>query len=225
MSTTSVKSGVIDMLSILSGSFAHFRARSASITNLLFLISPMRNTSDFSKLIFRPDTSENSRNVCKIVLIDSSLNSVNSCVSSAYCNILYSLLPAWMLFIFILWYVCIARISAHKMKRYGDRGQPCRTPRPKLKYWAFYIGVAYLNPLFYIVWETKILQTFEYKWPFQFIKCFFKVYWYLENGDLLSLWCMMSKIVTIFCPMCRPFKNPVWSWSIIRSATSFAKIL
>ena len=134
LSTTSVKFGVIDMPSILSGSFVHLRARSVSVTKLLFLISPMRNTSNFSKLILRPDTSENLLNVCKIALIDSSLNSVNNCVSSAYCNILYSLLHACIPFIFLLWRVCIARISAHKMKRYGDKGQPCRTPRPRLKY-------------------------------------------------------------------------------------------
>ena len=59
LSTVSVKFDVIDMLSILDGSFVHLRARSVSITKLLFLISPMRNTFDFSKLILRPDTSEN----------------------------------------------------------------------------------------------------------------------------------------------------------------------
>ena len=99
LSITSVKFGVIDVPSILSGSFLHLRARSVSITKLLFLISPMRNTSDFSKLILRPDTSENLLNVCKIALI-ALLNSVNNCVSSAYCNILYFLLPACMPFIF-----------------------------------------------------------------------------------------------------------------------------
>ena len=79
------------MPSILSGSVVHLRARSVYITKLLFFISQMSNTSDFSKLILRPGTSENLLNVCKIALIDSSLNSVNNCVSSAYCNILYFL--------------------------------------------------------------------------------------------------------------------------------------
>ena len=90
------------MPSILSGSFVHLRAISVSITKLLFLISPMRNTSAFSKLILRPDTSENLLNVCKIALIGSLLNSVNNCVSSACCNIFYSLLPACMPFIFFI---------------------------------------------------------------------------------------------------------------------------
>ena len=100
--TTSAKFGVIDTPSILSGSFVHLRAISVSITKLLFLISSMRNTSDFSKLILRTDTSENLLNVCKIALIDSSLNSVNNYVSSAYCNILHSLLPACMPFSFFI---------------------------------------------------------------------------------------------------------------------------
>ena len=113
LSTTSVKFGVIDMSSILSGSFVHLRARSVSITKLLFLISPMRNTSDFSKLILRPDTSENLLNVCKIAVIDSSLNSVNNWVSSAYCKIFYSLLPACMPFIFFYYDVSALQEFLH----------------------------------------------------------------------------------------------------------------
>ena len=97
MPTTSAKFGVIDMPSILSGSFVHLRAISVSITKLLFLISSMRNTSDFSKLILRPDTSENLLNVCKIALIDSSLNSVNNYV---ICILQYFILPASCLYAF-----------------------------------------------------------------------------------------------------------------------------
>ena len=129
LSTTSVKFGVIDMPGTLSGSVVHFRARSVSIIKLLFPMSPMRNTSDFSKLILRPHTSDNLLNVCKIALIDSSLNSVKNL---GHLHIAIFDTPASCLYAF--WTSLQSDISAHKMKRYGDKGQPCRTPRPRLKY-------------------------------------------------------------------------------------------
>ena len=54
-------------------------------------------------------------------------------VSSAYCDITYVLLFISIPLIFVLFFILIASISAHKRNIYGEIGSPCLQPRSSLK--------------------------------------------------------------------------------------------
>jgi hypothetical protein len=51
-------------------------------------------------------------------------------VSSANCDNLCSILVTFIPPIFVLPRILMAKISARKIKRYGDNGSPCLQPRP-----------------------------------------------------------------------------------------------
>ena len=93
---------------------------------------PIGNISVLSKLSLRPEKSEKNLNSAILLLTDSKLER-NKVVSSANCAILkvvlHSVIPWMSLFCLIQ----IARISATKMNKRADMGQPCLTDLEILK--------------------------------------------------------------------------------------------
>ena len=148
-----------------------------------FLAEPIWITSDFSRLILSTKTVENSPKVSSIVCSDSKLSIENSWMSFAYCipglyyfvNFVAYLYSNYFLMLFL---ASIARISAHRMNKYGDKWHPCRTPLPKLKYRYSVYQPLFITELFismrsililyilYIRWKLKKMQTLKHEVPF-----------------------------------------------------------
>ena len=93
-----------------------------------------RRISDLLKLMDIPEAAAKSSNISMIFKMDTSWNSENIWVSSAYCLILNSF-P--FLLIPMISFSCLivrAIVSAAIINGYGDKGHPCLTPLLILKY-------------------------------------------------------------------------------------------
>ena len=83
--------------------------------------------------IFSPDILLKLSSASKLAWSDFYEPSRKRVVSSAYRLILHSITFIFIPFIFLSFLIATAKISAQRMKIYGERGQPCLTPRFRLK--------------------------------------------------------------------------------------------
>ena len=91
----------------------------ASVQNFFF---PIQMTCVLSKFTFNPENSEKCVNTSRVSLIEQLEPSSTSEVSSAYCDILYSVPFTVIPLIFLLHRIIQARISTHRTKIKGDKG-------------------------------------------------------------------------------------------------------
>ena len=103
------------------------------VITVLFLDEPIHMASVLVLFIFSPDILLKQSSMSKLAWSDFSEPSRKRVVSSAYWLMLHSVPFIFIPFIFLSFLIAFTKISAQRMKIYGERGQPCLTPRSRLK--------------------------------------------------------------------------------------------
>ena len=117
----------------LTLSFTHLKSLSGLRCVSFRIFAPIHKASVFLLFNRRPEISLKKSNICKEVVREAGDRSKIRVVSSAYWLIFTSCSFIFMPLMFLFCRIVSASISTQRIKRYGERGQPCLTPLSSLK--------------------------------------------------------------------------------------------
>ena len=187
-------------------------------------LEPIHRASVFLMLSLRPDTLPKVSIKTKDSKQDSLEPSRMSVVSSAYWLNLNSLPFISIPLIFCFFRMASASTSTDRINRYGDKGQPCLTPRLSLK-------KLLAHPLFKVQRgpETEMLQGFIDERPLKCIKSFLKIkkkkkarnfFSFRKFNDTVQQTYILT-YTSAFNKACLIVRNELWKKSFNSACNSF----